>query len=230
MRWRGFPTTTMDWDEWKSMGMRIYAATRWRRASSCSMRGRGSHRTSTSMKTRSRRGRKFKARRRTAPASRRSSRSRASTAGRRAVECAPTYAAADGDVDAARREIRARDRQVLGAGRCLSCAGSTDCRPSRRELMRGEPGSPPVEAMRVDTGIGKTEQAIASYAARRQRGAAPRRGPDLHGGPAPAERQDRGALRRARRRAPRCSAAAAPTIRTIRGRRCASTRRGSRWR
>ena len=137
--------------------------------------------TSTIQTRRSKRGSKSQPRRRTAPASRRySSCARQHGWTPRLFECAPTYAASDGDADAARRETQSADRRVLAAGRGYHAL--TKEQPGVRERgatsspTTSRNGLPPVEAMRVDTGIGKTEAAIVSHAARRLRGAVAARG------------------------------------------------------
>jgi hypothetical protein len=104
----------------------------------------------------------------------------------RLFDCAPTYAASDGDADAARRETAERIDAFWE--RVERYHESTEEPTAVREpsfwqraantlgIMTEEPTAPPVEAMRVDTGIGKTEAAIVSHARVRQRGAVATRG------------------------------------------------------
>jgi hypothetical protein len=89
----------------------------------------------------------------------------------RLFECAPTYAASDGDADAARRETTERIDAFWE--RVERYHDGTTAREPANTLgsMLEEPTAPPVEAMRVDTGIGKTEAVIVAHARARQRGA-----------------------------------------------------------
>jgi putative DNA primase/helicase len=83
-------------------------------------------------------------------------------------EGTPTHDAMDGtDVAAARGTVREHaDRFWERVDRYHAWIGGLS--DEQREMMRGDPSLvPPVEAMRVDTGVGKTEEVIASFAARR---------------------------------------------------------------
>jgi hypothetical protein len=96
----------------------------------------------------------------------------------RLFECKPTYAASDGDADAARRETAERiDAFWERVERYHEPAGEpTTVREIINIFIPEAAPPPPVEAMRVDTGIGKTEAVIVSHTRVRQHGAIAARG------------------------------------------------------
>ena len=211
-------TSNVSWDDWKAMGLRIYA----------SLGTAGfepvrpvvaESRASTTRRTRPRPGSRSKPRRRIAPAPARSSSGRASTAGRRGWWSARRpIPAADGDIDAARREIKDLIGAFWAKAEALSRAACRlDEEGARRAdaaaAGRGDPASRPASARpsrrsrtsRPAAGRGWSTRSIGICWATRSRSASPRSGCR-----------------------PRCFAAAARTIRTIRDSRCVSNRRG--WR
>ena len=74
-------------------------------------------------------------------------------------ECAPTYPAADGDISAARREIKGLIDAFWAKAEAYHARLAELPKEERNSLV------PPVEAIRIETGLGKTEQAIADVAA-----------------------------------------------------------------
>ena len=98
----------------------------------------------------------------------------------RLFEYEPTYAASDGDVDAARRETAERIDafwERVERHHELMEEPTAVREPANPFGIMPQPAPPPpVEAMRVDTGIGKTEAAIIAHARVRRCGAVAARG------------------------------------------------------
>ena len=235
-RWRGFPTTrtlvgTIG-SRWRCGSMRRSGMP----GSSCSTHGRSCAKPSTTRTRRSKPGSRSWPRRRTTPAP-----------GRYSSHRTPARLDSPGCSNASPPTRRATMTPIRHGARpqCGSTHSGSGPRPitplydAEQPARRSRPTSspmpsrnrpaPPVEAMRVDTGIGKTEAAIVSHA----RGGCAARSPPAASstrwtGTCWATRSTSASPRWAR--PPRCSVAAAQTTRTTRDRRCAScSRRGWRW-